>query len=426
MVGEWRSSTWGEEVSLEYGKSLRGYQVSHGDYRVFGSNGPIGWTEQPLAPGPGVILGRKGAYRGVQYSSDPFYVIDTAYYVVPIKDIDMRWIYYAILHYKLGEIDDGSPIPSTTRSAVYMQDLEVPPVSEQRAIAHILGTLDDKIELNRRMNQTLEEMARALFKSWFVDFDPVRAKMEGRWKQGESLPGMPADLWELFPDKLVDSELGEIPEGWRADSFRSVCTTLVDGDWVESKDQGGSDYRLLQISNIGVGDFIETGKYRFISEETFHRLNCTRIREKDILIARMPSPTGRAWLAHEMPWQMITAVDVAIAQIDPRLATPDYVVHYLNSPQHLSLVSNYETGSTRARISRRDLAGLHVLVPSIQAQIAFTSVASAMRRRSVSSATHNQTLAQTRDTLLPKLISGELRVEDADRFIKDQEYPWTK
>ena len=92
--------------------------------------------------------------------------------------------------------------------------ITLPPVAEQRAIAHVLGTLDDKIELNRRMNETLEEMARALFKSWFVDFEPVRAKMEGRWRRGESLPGLPADLYDLFPDRLVPSELGEIPEGW--------------------------------------------------------------------------------------------------------------------------------------------------------------------------------------------------------------------
>ncbi|MFH1844887.1 MAG: restriction endonuclease subunit S, partial [bacterium] len=89
-----------------------------------------------------------------------------------------------------------------------------PALSEQRAIAHILGTLDDKIELNRRMNETLEAMARALFKSWFVDFDPARAKMEGRWRRGQSLPGLPAHLYDLFPDRFVNSELGEIPEGW--------------------------------------------------------------------------------------------------------------------------------------------------------------------------------------------------------------------
>ena len=158
-----------------------------------------------------MILGRKGAYRGVQYSPGPFYVIDTAYYVAPKTELDMRWLYYAIQHYKLGEVDDGSPIPSTTRAAVYVRDLEVPPPDEQRAIAHILGTLDDKIELNRRMNETLEAMARALFKSWFVDFDPVRAKAEGRD------PGLPKPIADLFPDSFEDSELGEIPKGWEVE-----------------------------------------------------------------------------------------------------------------------------------------------------------------------------------------------------------------
>ena len=104
---------------------------------------------------------------------------------------------YAADLYKL-EIDDGSPVPSTTRSAVYVRDLEVPPASEQSAIASILGALDDKIDLNRRMNETLEAMARAIFKDWFVDFGPVRAKAEG------SRPYLSADLWSLFADKLDD------------------------------------------------------------------------------------------------------------------------------------------------------------------------------------------------------------------------------
>ena len=101
--------------------------------------------------------------------------------------------------------------------------MQSPAPPEQRAIAHVLGTLDDKIELNRRMNATLEEMARALFKSWFVDFEPVRAKMEGRWRPGESLPGLPAEHYDMFPDRLVDSTLGEIPEGWEVRGLGEVA-----------------------------------------------------------------------------------------------------------------------------------------------------------------------------------------------------------
>ena len=116
--------------------------------------------------------------------------------------------------------------------------ITLPPLTEQRDIAHVLGTLDDKIELNRRMSETLEEMARALFKSWFVDFDPVRAKMDGRWRRGESLPGLPANLYDLFPDRLVPSELGEIPEGWQVKALGELVE-LAYGKTLRAVDRKG-------------------------------------------------------------------------------------------------------------------------------------------------------------------------------------------
>jgi type I restriction enzyme, S subunit len=252
MATEWRSSTWGNEISLEYGKALRGYSTERGRFRVYGSNGAIGWTDKPLAKGPGVILGRKGAYRGVEFSRDPFFVIDTAYYVVPKTELDVRWLYYAIKHHKLGEIDDGSPIPSTTRAAVYVRDLAVPPLAEQKAIAAMLGALDDKIELNRRMNVTLEAMARALFQSWFVDFDPVRAKQEGR---------PPAGLDEsdaaLFPDQFQDSEIGEIPQGWELRSLYDTAR-FVNGAAFRSTDFCAANDGLPVIKIAELKDGIGT------------------------------------------------------------------------------------------------------------------------------------------------------------------------
>ena len=116
----------------------------------------------------------------------------------------------------------GATMPSLNTHLLCSVPIVYPPLSEQRAIADVLGTLDDKIELNRRMNETLEEMARALFKSWFVDFDPVRAKVKGRWWPGESLPGLPAELYDMFPHRLVDSQLGPIPEGWTIETLGDV------------------------------------------------------------------------------------------------------------------------------------------------------------------------------------------------------------
>src|SRR5690606_10410566 len=139
--------------------------------------------------------------------------------VRPNETTDAQYLYYLlrspIVQGFVGTLDNGSVQPNL--SVREISKIEVPDfgIEEQRAIAHILGTLDDKIELNRKQNETLEAMARALFKAWFVDFEPVRAKMEGRWQRGQSLPGLPAHLYDLFPDRLVESEVGEIPEGWR-------------------------------------------------------------------------------------------------------------------------------------------------------------------------------------------------------------------
>lgn len=178
MANEWREVEWGEIATLEYGKSLRDYRVDTGMYRVFGTNGPIGWYMEPLCAHPGVIVGRKGAYRGIHFLPEPFFVIDTAFYLEPKQEMDLRWAYYCLRTYDINGMDSGSAIPSTSRESFYRLRVRVPPLLEQRAIAHILGSLDDKIELNRRMNATLEEMARALFQAWFVDFAPVRAKLE--------------------------------------------------------------------------------------------------------------------------------------------------------------------------------------------------------------------------------------------------------
>jgi len=279
MAGEWRASTWGEEISLEYGKALRSHDEVKGRYRVFGSNGPIGWTSEPLAQGPGVILGRKGAYRGVQYSPEPFFVIDTAYYVVPKTEHEMRWLYYAIKHYNLGEVDDGSPIPSTTRAAVYMLDLDVPPRAEQRAIAHILGTLDDRIELNRRMNETLEAMARALFKSWFVDFDPVHAKAEGRD------PGFPKPFAALFPGSFEDSELGEIPKGWSAVPVYDIATYINGAAYAafEPNDERRG-LPIIKIAELKAGVTAQTKFSEVQMPEKY------RISQRDILFSWSGNP----------------------------------------------------------------------------------------------------------------------------------------
>ncbi|MBS3958580.1 MAG: restriction endonuclease subunit S [Xanthomonadaceae bacterium] len=397
MAGEWRPSNWGEEVTLEYGKAIRGYSPTHGKYRVFGSNGPIGWTSEALTQGPGVILGRKGAYRGVEYWREPFWVIDTAYYLVPKTELDMRWLYYAVKHYKLGEVDDGSPIPSTTRAAVYMLELDVPPKPEQRAIAHILGTLDDKIELNRKRNQTLEAMARALFKDWFVDFGPVRARMEGQE------PYLPADLWQLFPDRLDDE--GK-PEGWSERPLDEIADFL-NGLALQKFPPADPDDSLPVIKIAELRNGVSAKSDRASREVPAKYV----IKDGDFLFSWSGSLLAKFWTEGEGALNQ-HLFKVTSARY-PMWFVSYWVHHHLEEFQAIAA----SKATTMGHIQRGHLKAAMTLCPSENVLERLGVVMAPLIEQSIHNELESRSLAQLRDTLLPKLISGELRIADAEQFM---------
>ncbi|MDO9324909.1 MAG: restriction endonuclease subunit S, partial [Methanoregula sp.] len=214
--------------------------------------------------------------------------------------------------------------------------------------------------------------------------------------------------------RMVESEMGLVPDGWEVKKIETLCAKISDGDWIETKDQSGMDFRLLQVSNIGVGSFIETRNYRYISKETFDRLRCQEVLPGDILLSRMPTPTGRAWLVTKQQWKMITAVDVAILKTDPSLSNVQFLINYLNSPSQLDIVEKQTTGTTRPRITRSALSNIKLIVPPLEIQNNFGNLVENMYYISEKMRTINTNLRRTRDLLLPKLISGELDVSELD------------
>lgn len=407
---EWRETTWGAEISLEYGKGIRGYADAVGPYRVFGSNGPVGWTTEPLANGPGVILGRKGAYRGVQYSKEPFFVIDTAYYVVPKSEMNMRWLYYAIIHHKLGEIDDGSPIPSTTRAAVYVRDLTVPKLEEQAAIAAVLGALDDKIELNRQMNTTLEAMARAIFKDWFVDFGPTRTKMalRGEDPQKEDIartPYLAPDIWSLFPDRLdADGK----PEGWPSSTIGQEVEVV-----------GGSTPSTKEPAFWG-GE-ISWATPKDLSSLSTPVLLSTERRITETGLAQIGSgllPIGTVLLSSRAPigYLAITQIPLAVNQgfiamiCNKRLSN---VFVWLWTQANMETIHQKANGSTFQEISKANFRPISLAMAAPELLSAFDEIVRPLYDRIVANEKESRDLAALRDYLLPKLMSGEVRVDDA-------------
>ncbi len=158
----WNLKRWGDIATLEYGKSIRDYQESTGKYRVFGTNGPIGFHDKALYNNAGIVIGRKGAYRGVHYSPEPFFVIDTAFYLKPKASLDLKWAYYELLRFDINSMDSGSAIPSTSRDDFYGIPVIVPPTEIQTAFGKIVGGWFAKIFANDEESRTLAALRDTL------------------------------------------------------------------------------------------------------------------------------------------------------------------------------------------------------------------------------------------------------------------------
>ncbi len=281
--------------------------------------------------------------------------------------------------------------------------ITLPPIGEQRAIAHILGTLDDKIELNRRMNETLEAMARALFKSWFVDFDPVRAKAEGRD------PGLPKPLADLFPARLVDSELGEIPEGWEIKPIGDLADVLG-GTTPSTKEssywEGGEHAWATPKDLSGLLVPVLLGTERRITDAGLSQVGSGLLPKGTILLSSR-APIGYLAVA-ELP----VAINQGFIAMVAKAGTSNLFLLLWASVAHEDIVSR-ANGSTFLEISKANFRPIPIVTPSAQVMLTFEKQVRPLYERIVESARESRSLAALRDSLLPRLISGELRVRGA-------------
>ncbi len=392
---------------LRYGRALVESNRRPGIVAVYGTNGQCGSHDEALFKGPGVILGRKGqGPLGVEWSADDYWVIDTAYSLAPLRsDVDLRFAYYTIKYIGLNHLKDGTSNPTLSRDSFGAQALPLPPHAHQRAIAHILGTLDDKMELNRRMSETLEAMARALFKSWFVDFDPVRAKAEGRD------PGLPRPLADLFPARLVDSELGEIPEGWEV-------KPLPEGIEVNParRLRKGEVAAYLDMANMPTRGHAPDS----VIERRFG--SGMRFVNGDTLVARITPclENGKTAFVDFLVDGQVGWGSTEYIVLRPKPPLPGEFAYCLaRSAAFRDVAIQSMTGSSgRQRVPAESLE--HFLLPICSAAVAeaFGRQVVPLFARASQATAESRTLANLRDALLPKLISGELPVKDAEPFLQ--------
>lgn len=369
-----------------------------------------------------VLLSINGTIGNVaQYRGEKIVLGKSACYLKCNEEVDPRFLVYLlkdrVFQGHIRQTATGTTIKNVSLALVREYEFDLPNMSDQKAIAHILGTLDDKIELNQKMNQTLEEIAKAIFKSWFVDFDPVRAKAEGR------PTGLPPEISDLFPDELVDSEIGEIPKGWEIKRVEEICEKIAMGPFGSNiKVSTFVDDGIPIISGHHLHNFLlREGDHKFITEEHAERLKNSLVRSGDVIFTHAGTVGQVSLIPTDSDYETYV---ISQRQFYARPLRPEhsaYLNFFFHSPvgQH-KLLSNV-SGSGVPSIARPSshLKAIELTLADEHLVRKFDQLVGPMIERMVLVSREIETLAELRDTLLPKLISGELRIPDAEKFLKE-------
>ena len=343
---------WGDLISLEYGKPVSDKDSVNGKYPVFGTNGQIGTSNlPPLCPHSSFVIGRKGAYRGVHYSDVPFSVIDTAFYVESKKPdiLDIKWAYYKFLTYDINHMDSGSAIPSTDRYEIYSIDVDLPSIDVQKKIATILSALDEKIAINRAINDNLEQQVSALYQSWFEDFEPSNGICPEHWSYQEL------------------STIANIVSGKRPPIKSEVCNQETSIPIV-----GAASIMGFTSQSNHTDKILVTG--RVGTHGVVQRFNVPCWTSDNTLVITSPF--------YEFTNQILCRIDY----------------------------SSMNRGSTQPLITQGDMKKVIVLIPDEKTLAKFEEFAGSLMAKWEANNHENIQLALLRDSLLPKLMSGEIDV----------------
>ena len=396
-------------------------EEGHGTFKVFGSNGIIGQCDEFNSPAGTIVIGRVGTYCGsLHYSSEQCWVTDNAIRGTAKPGAYARYCYYLLLTKNLHALRGGSGQPLINQTSI--KSLEVPErnLADQKAIAHILGTLDDKIELNQKMNQTLEEIAKAIFKSWFVDFDPVRAKAEGR------PTGLPLEISDLFPDELVDSEIGEIPMGWDVTPLQECAIEIESG----RRPKGGIDKSLQHgIPSVGAESIAPAGEFdfskvKYVTAEFAAKMKKGRVQNFDVALYKDGGKPGQfiprvGIYGDGFPFDHFYVNEHVFLLRSEQLGQP-FLYRVISSPAFLDqLIAKGSAKAAQPGLNQTEVVESTFVCPDEDAITVFNNKTRPLLERQFLLGKENEILSELRDTLLPKLISGELRIPDAEKFLEE-------
>jgi type I restriction enzyme, S subunit len=404
MKPAWPEVPLGSVITLQRGFDLPAEERRPGTVPIISSSGIFGTHCEAKARGPGVVTGRYGTIGRVFYVTEDYWPLNTTLWVKDFKGNDPRFVSYLLEVVDFAAYSDKSSVPGVNRNHLHQQRVRLPPLAEQQAISQLIGSFDDKISLNRRMNQTLEQIAQSLFKSWFVDFDPVRAKAEGRWKKGESLPGMPADMWDLWPSEFEETEIGENPKGWHVVGLPEAIEVNPPLRLAKGAEAPYVEMASLPTSSARVSGWVPR---QFGSG--------TRFGNGDVLVARITPCLENGKTAFvdflgdgQVGWG---STEFLVLRARPPLPPP-YAYLLARTPEFRShLIQNMSGTSGRQRAPADCLDSYGMVLPSADVAIRFGSTVGPWFDLMRTTDAEGDTLSHLRDALLPKLLSGEIRAQ---------------
>lgn len=388
---EWKEYKIGDLFShFKSGKGIKADEIySSGKYPVFGGNGLRGYTYQNNFNGDCAIIGRQGAFCGnVRYFKGKAYMTEHAIVAVANENNNTRFLAYLLGLMKLGRFSGQSAQPGLSVTELTKQPIVVPSLSTQKRIASILSSLDDKIELNRRINENLEQQAQALFKSWFVDFEP--------FKDG------------LF----VDSELGMIPEGWRVGTIGDYCK-IRSGFAFKSSWWTERGVKIVKIKNISSSGILNMDDCSYVSKENVSKAKEFSLKSGDILIAMTGATIGKFCLVPALKEEMYVNQRVGKFFLgeNPIMKIP-FIHGLLKCENIISQIINKGQGSAQPNISGNDIETIPIIYPPEDIILKYNELVSPYFSMIIENISACDFISQLRDTLLPRLMSGELEIKD--------------
>jgi type I restriction enzyme S subunit len=398
---EWRTKTIGDLLTLQRGMDLPDAERRPGFVPIMGSFGVTGWHNKAACDGPGVTVGRSGASVGsVSYCLVDFWPLNTCLYVRDFKGNNPRFCYYFLKTFDLASLNSGSAQPSLNRNFVHPIPARFPEPTEQADIARILGALDDKIDLNRRMNETLETMARATFKDWFVDFGPTRAKNE------RYAPYLAPEVWALFPDRLDEEE---VPERWLLGTLEDV-SALNSESWSRSKYPAHVDY--VDLTNTKWGTIEAPERH---DKETAPSRAQRVLRSGDTIVGTVRPGNGSFALVGDNGLTGSTG----FAVLRPRRPQyREFVYLAATSPLNIDRLAHLADGAAYPAVHPEIVHSTEIACAGDAIIDTFHRTTAPLVDRVEANKREARTLAATRDLLLPKLMSGEIRLRDAEEAVE--------